>query len=102
MKYKFRYMIDGREVSKAEFSKRKKRGLPNIGSATYSAARPLEGVAMAVHPNQVDAARERVKALGLSGVDYKPDGTIVFSSKGQCGRAGFLKAMQMHDNNSFF
>ena len=66
---------------------------------TYSGSKPLVSIAAAaVHPNQVKEARERMKTLGLTGVDYNNDGSCVFTSRGDCGRRGYLKAMSMHDN----
>lgn len=101
MKVKKRFFIDGRQVSELEYDRRKKaQGVYNGGaSQTYSEARPLTGMAAGVHPNQVVAARERVRALGLIGVDYASNGEIKFSSKGMTGRKGFLKAFGMHDND---
>lgn len=99
MKYAgVRFKIDGETVTEAEFNKRR-RTRSGVPRTTKAYSKPLVGMAMGVHPKQVEAARERVKALGLTGVDYQSDGQIVFTTRGNQGRRGFLKAMQCHDND---
>lgn len=97
-----RYKIDGEVVTEQEFKRRRKsRGVASANN-TYSAARPLESISMCCHPNQVAKANERFKQLGLTGCEYRKDGTLLFTSRGSTGRRGFLKATQHHDNDGSY
>lgn len=95
-----RYKIDGEEVTQAEYRRRRKSRGAASANNTYSAARPLESISMCCHPNQVARANERFRQLGLTGCEYRKDGTLLFTSRGSTGRNGFLKHTQHHDSDA--
>lgn len=66
---------------------------------TQPAGWPKESVALSVHENQAQAANDRAKRHGLTGVQYKPDGTCVIADSGQ--RRKLMKLEGFHDRKSF-
>ena len=57
----------------------------------------LESVGAAVHSNQVSEFREDAKKAGFTVVDFKNDGTAVFSSRGE--RRLYLKHRGLLDRD---
>lgn len=95
------YLIDGRVVSKAQFDAEFPDheiipGTVPIGH--QPGAWPLESVALACHPKQVQAMNERNARNGVS-TRYKPDGTAVIPDRGD--RKKLLRLEGLHDNNGF-
>ncbi len=66
-----------------------------LGTNAWSTG--LSSVAAAVHSNQVGEFREDAKTHGFTGVDFKNDGTAVFSSRGE--RAKYLKHRGLRDRD---
>jgi hypothetical protein len=89
------YLIDGREVTKAEFDLAfpdKPLGAPGGHSP---GAWPLASDALAVHPRQIPEAMERDRKRGIAS-EYLPDGRMVLRDRGQ--RRDVLRSLQFHDN----
>jgi hypothetical protein len=89
-----RYFLDGREVSKELFD----QFFPDLplGPQQVCFFPPLASDAMAVHPHQVEEAREDAKRKGVP-VDFLPDGRPVFTSRQQ--RRRYLRAYGFKDRN---
>jgi hypothetical protein len=89
-----RYEIDGKEVSKAQFD----AAFPDLplGPQQVCFFPPLASDAMAVHPHQVEEAREDARRKGVE-VEFLPDGRPVFTSRAQ--RRAYLKAYRFFDRN---
>ena len=64
-----------------------KRVSRRLGTNAWSTG--LSSVAAAVHSNQVDEFRGDARKHGFTGVDFKNDGTAVFSSRRE--RAKYLR-----------
>lgn len=90
-----RYRINGKEVSRAAFLKR--RGGLGVPMVSRAYEKPLVSVSCGVHPEEVDAAREEAREAGLTGVDFDKDGMARFSSREQ--RRRYLKFRGYRDND---
>ena len=66
-----------------------------LGTNAWSTG--LSSVEAAVHSNQVDEFRGDAKKHGFTGVDFKKDGTAVFSSRRE--RAKYLKHRGLRDRD---
>ena len=104
MTHKIVHKRNGKRVTEAEFHRAGPVGRPGIPSIskTYSGAKPLVSQGAGCLPNQVPEMREFVKEQGLSGVDVRPDGSVAFSSRGDNGRRGLLRARGLVDNDGGF
>lgn len=74
------YFIGDEEVTEAEFRTRfpdKELGSPEVVAPGIW---PMESLASAVHPKQVDEANARNKNHGIAAT-YKPDGTCVIQDR---------------------
>ena len=76
------YLIDGREVTKAQFDEAFPDQAIGTGEGLTSWHRPVVSDALAVHPRQVEEARELAKRKGVP-VEFQPDGRPVFTSSRQ-------------------
>ena len=87
------YWIDNRQVSKEEFDRAfpDKEGVPGM---EYAWDRPLLSDALAVHPSQIEEAREDAKQKGVP-TDFTPDGRPILTSRAH--RKRYLKAYGFHD-----
>lgn len=94
------YKLNGREVTKKEFGKKK---LPRLnlrvssGPAAYDSSRPLISKAAGCMRSQVGEFREFIRVRGLRDVEVRTNGDIAFTSRR--GRAAFLRERNMHDND---
>lgn len=95
---KKQYLIDGRDVTEAEFFAAfpPAPDLGGNGAGLIAWKRPLRSKAMAVHPRQVQEANARNKRLGLA-ARYDRDGTAVIPDRS--ARRDLLKAEAFHDND---
>lgn len=93
MKVKKRFILNGKQVSEAEWRKHTKcQGVYGGGAQTYSDSKPLESLGASCHPSQVAEMNANAQARGLTGVRWRPDGMCEFTSRGKTGRAGYLTA----------
>lgn len=92
------YFIDGEEVGSMEFHAAFRPltddGVP--GSSLVAWKRPIKSDALAVHPKQIEEARERDRRHGVS-VDYTPDGRPILRDRDQ--RRRMMKSLGVHDNS---
>lgn len=101
---KKRFFLDGQEVSEEEFSRVAPFRIEDIlasgtpPSVQSASTWPHRSHAMAVHPSQVEAARERAKKHGVK-VEYDNDGTVIES--GPQARRDLMKLEGLTDNDSF-
>ena len=65
----------------------------------YSVGNPLVSAAFSCHRDQVEEYREFARVNGLSGVEYRDDGTCLITDRGDRGRLGLLRASGRHDND---
>lgn len=75
-----KYFIGDEEVTKEAFDARfptKTLGVPHTAAPGIW---PMESVALAVHPDQVEAANARAKRHGIA-AEYTPDGTCVIADR---------------------
>lgn len=91
------WWIDGRQVSKEEYD----AALPNVEEPIGDGSglvqfKPMESMALAVHPKQVEEANARNKRHGV-GVEYRPDGMAMLTSRE--GRRKLNRLEGFHDNN---
>jgi hypothetical protein len=97
------WWIDGQQVTKAEYDDAMaevKAGLPKVpegdpGDCGLVQFRPLQSMALSVHPKQVEQANARNKRHGV-GVEYRPDGMAIITSRNE--RKRLLKVEGMRDN----
>lgn len=68
---------------------------PGFGAKGWATG--LESIGASVHSNQVNEFREDAKKAGFTGVEFKGDGTAVFSSRGE--RARYLKHRGLRDRD---
>jgi hypothetical protein len=102
------YIRNGKRVSREEFyatarewplhGKKKFASHVPMTSTAYDSSKPLQSVASACHPSQVQEFNEEVKKAGLTGVEYKPDGTCEFTSRSQ--RAKWNRHRGLRDNDA--
>ena len=94
---KHRLFINGREVSRDEFL-RKRIGGSGVAMGTntaYSTARPLSSLSMSCHRNQADTYNAEAKKQGLTGIVWDHDGDCTITSRRD--RAKWLRSQQQHD-----
>lgn len=60
-------------------------------------ARPLASDGAGCHPSQVREFNQKARDAGFTGVNFTPDGTCNFSTRGQ--RAKYLKFRGLHDRS---
>ena len=90
--------INGKKVSRKKFLKdRAEPGVPCIAGA-IGEGKPLDSVALAVHPSQVEAYNQSLQNRGISGAHYLPDGTCRITSRK--ARNQILQSQNMHDNDA--
>lgn len=94
-----KYFIDGREVGRAEFN----RLIPDLGAPTTKpragskcAVMPKLSDALAVHPDQVQEAREDAIKKGVP-TDFAADGRAVIRSRAH--QKAYLKAYGFHNRD---
>ncbi len=91
------HFIDGKSASQAEVDETfppKKIGVPL--RAQTSTCWPMKSDALAVHPKQIKAVRERNKKHGLH-IEYARDGRPILQDRGQ--RRDLMKIEGVHDRN---
>lgn len=93
------YFIDNRPVSEADFL----AAFPDhedLGAAAITGTRgwPLASDAAAVHPRQIEKAKEIDRRKGVP-TEYTPSGRPVFTDRGH--RRRYLKAHNLIDRSSF-
>lgn len=100
------YLIDRREVSKADYDKALKELTPRVRIDAEPIARkrgkrawPIESVAAGVHRNQIHIAKKLDKARGAPPTEYSRAGNPIFTS--HYHRKAWLKANRMIDRNSY-
>lgn len=98
------YLIDGHEVSKAEFDKRtpsRTNELVAAGGRDRSNRRtncwPMVSDAAGVHPTDAKRAAKHASAVGVP-TEFNSDGNPVFTDKHH--RRRFLEAHHMYDRNA--
>ncbi len=96
-----RFEIEGQEVTEEEFyAATPARGVEMLSEGKpprghTAGAWPMLSDALAVHPNQIDAARARNRHHGVL-VDYAPDGRAILPDRG--ARRDLMKLEGCHDN----
>lgn len=93
------YMIDGAEVTEAEFRAAFPLPEPGVPMTPSTSAWPMCSEAMAVHPKQVDLARKMDRERGAPSTDYDRAGRPVFHSERH--KRAYIKAHGCHDRNSY-
>lgn len=82
-----------------EFDKEK---VPASGSQVFFGAKGwavgAESIGCGCHPSQVDDFREDARKAGITGVDFRPDGTAVFSCRS--ARRDYMKLLGMYDRDA--
>lgn len=94
------YIINGKRVSRKEFMKHKRvggNGVAMTTHTTYQAHKPLPSESSGVLPSQVSEARALVQKEGLTGVNVHDNGCVSFTSRGDAGRRGWMKARHLVD-----
>lgn len=92
------YHLDGREVTKAEFD----RAFPDqtfdgdFGGATPAKDRPKLSLALAVHPDDIPAAREYAAKNGVP-TDFAGDGRAIIRSRQH--QKEYLKIRHLHNRD---
>lgn len=95
------YFIDGNPVSEAAFNAQFPDHIILPGSNPIGhqpGCWPMESVALACHPKQVEAMNARNQKHGIS-TRYRADGTAVIPDRGD--RKKLLRLERMHDNNGY-
>lgn len=93
------YYLSGREVTKEKYEEyyppmKMDGGFP----AMNGWSKPMLSDAMAVHPEQIEEARERDKKHGVP-TDYTADGRPILHSEDHKRR--LMKSLGYHDRNSY-
>jgi hypothetical protein len=91
------YEIDGMRVSRARFY-RVFRPVSDAGApgASLLGWKPLSSEAAAVHPDQIEEAREDARRLGVP-TEFDPEGRPIFTSRSH--RRAYLRAYGFHDRD---
>lgn len=98
---KTRYLLNGKEVTKAEFDRAfpDKKMAANGECSLLGWHKPIASEAMAVHPEQIGEVMERNKKHGVH-IEYLPDGCPKLTSREQ--RRQLMRIEGYHDNNGGF
>ena len=97
MKRKHKLILNGREVSRSEFL-RKRVGGSGVAMGTntaYSTARPLSSLGMSCHRDLAGEYNAEAKNQGLTGIKWDPSGDCKITSRRD--RAKWLRSQQQHD-----
>jgi hypothetical protein len=92
---KVKYTINGKEVTKAQFSNLpSKPGAPMVAN-TYRHHDPLISESMGVLPNQIDKERSDLRRWQEKGelteVSIRDDGSVALEGRGEQGRVGWMR-----------
>ena len=92
------YWIDGVQVSKDQFDLAFPDAPAGGGRAgdSFHGWKPIVSEALAVHPDQVEEAREHSKAMGVP-TEFLPDGRPILTSRSH--RKSYLRAYHFHDRD---
>jgi hypothetical protein len=89
------YVIDGREVPKAEFDRAMKKP-KRAGFMAANSKWPILSKGLGVHPKQVKAATAAAAKKGVR-LEFTPSGEAILESRAH--RREALRATGFHDNN---
>ena len=90
------YKINGKTVTRRQFLRRKKRGVPACPK-TYGEGNPLQSEALGCMKSQVPEMRRVLKKRGIRGVRVLDNGAVELTSRG--GRRELMKLRGLHDND---
>ena len=99
---KHKLKINGKEVTPAEFHRRKPiggSGVPMITN-TYSTAKPLVSEGVGCMKAQVPAMRDAIRERGIVGAHVRNNGQIEFTSRR--ARREVMSMRGLHDNQGGF
>jgi hypothetical protein len=92
-----RYLLDGLPVSKEAFDRAFPDRLDDGGTTCSLSHTPVKGsLALAVHPAQVEEAREQARRHGVP-TEYQPDGTPIITSRAH--QKALCKIRGVHNND---
>ncbi len=90
-------VLDWHDTPAPKFGEENKKKVDrNFGANGWSTG--LSSVAASVHSSQTDEFRQDAKDHGFTGVDFKSDGTAVFSSRNE--RAKYLAHRGLYDRDA--
>ena len=103
MKYTLKCIIDGQEVSEAEFNRRR-RSNKTLGGKTGPVSkaynRPLKSVGASVPKHQAKEFNQLYAAHGISGANHDANGNLRFDSRE--ARRKVCKLSGIRDNDAGF
>jgi hypothetical protein len=92
------YRINGRTVSREKFLKKRLRSLLSCPSVqAYGEGRPLESLALSVHPAQAAEYNEAARELQITGIGWDSRGRCKITSRG--ARREWLNRNRLHDQD---
>jgi hypothetical protein len=94
-----KYLVNGREVSREEFTAGSKLGevlAGNVPSSPHAAGWPILSDALGVHPSQIAEAMAANRKAGVP-TEYTKDGRAVVTDPGH--RKRLARSLGIHDRN---
>lgn len=95
------YKISGKRVSKAQWNRRKGRGLrlrerrAPMGTVAYSESKPLDSLALSCHRDLAGEYNAAAQRQGLTGIKWDANGDCRITSRRD--RARWLRSQRQHD-----
>lgn len=89
------YRLNGRSVTRDEFLKNARGITPGVKQEIGDRFRKIEANSISVHPDQIEEAVARNKKHGLTGIEYRPDGDAVCTSRKALERAAAFEGYRV-------